>query len=63
MIKDLITGTGKTADAGSTVTVNYVGVLYKGGKEFDSSWKRNQTFTTALDQRQRDPGWDKGIPG
>src|SRR6185437_8517323 len=28
--KDLITGTGATATAGKTVTVNYVGVLYKG---------------------------------
>ena len=37
--KDLITGTGATAKQGQTVTVNYVGVLYKTGKEFDSSWK------------------------
>ena len=39
--KDLVTGTGQTAKAGETVTVNYVGVLYKNGKEFDSSWSRN----------------------
>ena len=39
MIKDLITGTGATIQAGQTVTVNYVGVLYKTGTEFDSSWK------------------------
>ncbi len=61
--KDLITGTGKTATPGSTVTVNYVGVLYKGGKEFDSSWKRNQPFTTALANGNVIPGWVKGIPG
>src|SRR5690348_9511679 len=46
--QDLVPGTGKTAAAGNTITVNYVGVLYKTGKEFDSSWKRNQPFTTAL---------------
>ncbi|MBV9424647.1 MAG: FKBP-type peptidyl-prolyl cis-trans isomerase, partial [Solirubrobacterales bacterium] len=46
--KDLIAGTGQTAASGQTVTVNYVGVLYNNGKEFDSSWKRNQPFTTAL---------------
>src|SRR5438105_2094598 len=46
--KDLVTGTGKTASAGQTITVNYVGVLYKTGKEFDSSWQRNQPFTTPL---------------
>ena len=37
--KDLVVGTGQTAKTGDTVTVNYVGDLYKGGKEFDSSWK------------------------
>ncbi len=63
IVKDLITGTGKTATSGSTVTVNYVGVLYKGGKEFDSSWKRNQTFTTALTTGNVIDGWVKGIAG
>jgi peptidylprolyl isomerase len=61
--KDLIAGTGKTAQAGSTVTVNYVGVLYKTGAEFDSSWKRNQPFTTALNPGSVIPGWVQGIQG
>jgi peptidylprolyl isomerase len=61
--KDLIKGTGKTAATGSTVTVNYVGVLYKGGKEFDASWNRHQTFTTALSNGNVIAGWVKGIPG
>ena len=34
--------------AGDTVTVNYVGALYKGGKVFDASWKRKEPFTFAL---------------
>jgi peptidylprolyl isomerase len=61
--KDLVTGTGKTAASGQTVTVNYVGVLYKTGAEFDSSWKRSQPFTTALSTRSVIPGWVQGIPG
>lgn len=61
--KDLVTGTGQTAKAGQTVTVNYVGVLYKTGKEFDSSWSRNQPFTTALTNGSVIPGWVQGIPG
>jgi len=61
--KDLVTGTGQTAKAGETVTVNYVGVLYKNGKEFDSSWSRNQPFTTALSNGSVIPGWVQGIPG
>jgi FKBP-type peptidyl-prolyl cis-trans isomerase len=61
--KNLITGTGKTATPGSTVTVNYVGVLYDNGKEFDSSWKRNQPFTTPLSSGSVIEGWVRGIPG
>ena len=64
VVKDLIKGTGATASSGSTITVNYVGVLYKGGKEFDSSWKTGQTFAPfKLGQGAVIPGWDKGLVG
>jgi peptidylprolyl isomerase len=62
-VKDLITGTGAEAKAGDTVTVNYVGVLYKGGSEFDASWKRNEPFSFSLGKGQVIPGWDQGVPG
>ena len=61
--KDLVTGTGQTAKAGDTVTVNYVGELYNNGKEFDSSWSRNQPFTAALSSGSLIRGWVQGIPG
>jgi hypothetical protein len=61
--KDLVTGTGAVAPPGGTVTVNYVGVLCKTGAEFDSSWKRNQPFTTALTPGSVIAGWVQGIPG
>lgn len=61
--KEIITGTGPEAKAGQQVTVNYVGVLYKGGKVFDASWKRNETFPFALGKGQVIPGWDQGIIG
>ena len=51
------------AKAGQTVTVNYVGVLFHGGKLFDASWNRKQTFSFALGQGQVIPGWDQGVPG
>jgi peptidylprolyl isomerase len=63
VVKDLITGTGAEAKAGQTVTVNYVGVLFKGGKEFDASWKRKEPFTFALGKGQVIPGWDQGVAG
>jgi len=61
--KDLIVGTGPEAKAGDSVTVNYVGVLYKGGKVFDASWKRNETFPFVLGKSQVIPGWEQGIVG
>jgi peptidylprolyl isomerase len=63
VIKELIVGTGPEAKAGDTVTVNYVGVLYKGGTKFDASWNRKEPFTFALGQGQVIHGWDKGVAG
>lgn len=37
---DLVVGKGKAASPTSTVGVQYTGVLYKNGTEFDSSWQR-----------------------
>lgn len=63
VVKDLIKGTGAAAKAGQSVTVNYVGVIYKTGKEFDSSWSRNQPFTASLSTSNVIKGWVQGIPG
>ncbi len=63
VIKDLIKGNGKEAHTGQTITVNYVGVLYKNGSVFDASWKRHQTFSTPLANGSVIAGWVKGIPG
>jgi peptidylprolyl isomerase len=61
--KDLIVGTGPEAKAGDTVTVNYVGVLYKNGKTFDASWKRSEPFSFTLGEGKVIPGWDQGVVG
>ena len=63
VVKDLIKGSGTSAAANGTVTVNYVGVLYNTGKQFDSSWSRNQPFTTPLSAGSVIPGWVQGIQG
>lgn len=65
VVKDLVPGTGKVAKPGDTITVNYVGDLYSNGQEFDSSWKRNTTFTTPLKSGVGGviEGWVKGIAG
>jgi peptidylprolyl isomerase len=62
-IKDLAKGHGKAAKAGETVTVQYDGVLYENGTEFDASWNRHQPFSFPLGAGQVIPGWDKGVVG
>jgi peptidylprolyl isomerase len=63
VVKDLIKGNGPAAKDGSKITVNYVGALYKNGKEFSSTWSAGQPFTTTLVSGGVIPGWVKGIPG
>lgn len=61
--KDLIEGEGAEAKAGDEVTVQYVGVNYKTGKEFDASWDRGEPFTFQLGAGMVIPGWDQGVEG
>ncbi len=58
---DLKTGTGATAKAGDTVTVNYTGWLTT-GKMFDSSIGK-QPFTFPLGGHRVIAGWDEGVAG
>jgi peptidylprolyl isomerase len=60
---DLEEGSGPEAKSGDTVTVQYVGVNYKTGKEFDSSWSRNEPFSFTLGAGEVIQGWDQGIEG
>src|SRR5579871_2916893 len=61
--KDLVTGTGAIVQAGDSINVNYVGVLYKGGKTFDSSWSRGAPTAFTLSNGSVIPGWVQGIAG
>jgi peptidylprolyl isomerase len=63
VIKDIVKGTGATAQAGDTVSVHYVGVSYLNKKQFDASWDRHQPFTFQLGGGMVIPGWDQGIVG
>jgi peptidylprolyl isomerase len=63
VIKDLIKGTGPVATAASTVTVQYVGILYKSGKQFDASWNDGSGQPTSLPLSGVIKGWEQGIPG
>lgn len=60
-VKDLVVGKGALATPTSTVKVQYYGVLYRNGKEFDSSWSRGAPASFPLTGVV--PGFTKGIAG
>ncbi len=61
--QDLIVGTGAEAVAGKKVSVQYVGVHYATGKQFDASWDRGEPFPFTLGEGDVIKGWDQGVPG
>ena len=61
--KEIVEGSGAEAKSGDEVTVQYVGVDYENGQEFDSSWSRNEPFTFTLGAGEVIPGWDQGVEG
>jgi peptidylprolyl isomerase len=61
--QDLVKGKGPAAKPGDTVTVQYVGVSFSTGDEFDASWDKGQPFPVALGAGKVIEGWDKGLVG
>lgn len=61
-ITDVTVGTGAEATSGSTVSVNYVGML-PDGTVFDASDKHGGAFSFALGAGQVIKGWDMGVAG
>jgi peptidylprolyl isomerase len=62
-IEDVIEGTGPAVTAGQQIAVNYIGVSYSTGEEFDNSFDRGMPFEFALGDGMVIPGWDQGIEG
>ncbi|MDQ1011792.1 FKBP-type peptidyl-prolyl cis-trans isomerase [Streptomyces sp. V4I23] len=58
----IIEGTGPAVKASDTVAVQYKGVLWKTGKEFDSSYARGGAPVN-FPLAQVIPGWQKGLEG
>ena len=61
---DIVKGKGKAAQPGDTVAVQYVGISWSTGKQFDASWDRgSEPFEFPLGAGQVIPGWDQGVAG
>jgi peptidylprolyl isomerase len=59
----LIPGSGATIAKGQTLLMQYTGVDWNTGKNFDSSYSRKMAFTTAIGEGAVIPGWDQGLVG
>ncbi|MCP9490730.1 MAG: FKBP-type peptidyl-prolyl cis-trans isomerase [Solirubrobacteraceae bacterium MAG38_C4-C5] len=61
--EDIVEGEGEAAEAGDTLTMQYVGVSYATGEEFDASWDLGQPFIFELGAGMVIEGWDEGLVG
>lgn len=59
----VVTGKGPKVKSGDTVVVQYVGVLWRNGKQFDASWDRGAPFVTQIGAGAVIKGWDQGLVG
>ncbi len=62
-VTTLVEGTGPAVTAGETIQVNYVGVNYQTGEEFDSSWKTGEPASFPIGTGAVIKGWDQGLVG
>ena len=62
--EDLVQGDGQEIQAGDTANVQYVGVSWSTGREFDSSWDRGaRPFSFPVGAGRVIAGWDQGVTG
>jgi peptidylprolyl isomerase len=62
--EDIVKGKGPPAKAGDSVTMQYVGIAFSTGEQFDASWDNGAPFGPfQLGSGQVIEGWDRGIVG
>ena len=61
--RDLVEGDGPELAPGATASVQYVGVSWSTGREFDASWDRGQPFGFPVGAGRVIAGWDQGVVG
>ncbi|MFF1867989.1 FKBP-type peptidyl-prolyl cis-trans isomerase [Kitasatospora herbaricolor] len=59
----LIKGEGKQVQTGQTLVVQYTGVLWSNGQQFDSSWSHGGAQALQVGTKSLIEGWDKGLVG
>jgi peptidylprolyl isomerase len=61
--EDIVRGKGRAARPGDTLMVQYAGVKFSTGEEFDASWNTGQPFVFTLAPGQVIEGWVRGFAG
>ena len=61
--RDLVPGDGAQLRTGDQVTMQYVGVAWSTGRQFDASWDGGTPFVFPLGAGQVIQGWDRGLVG
>jgi peptidylprolyl isomerase len=61
--EDIVKGKGAPSKPGDLLTVQYVGVAFSTGEEFDASWDRGEPFQFVVGNGDVIPGWDRGLVG
>jgi peptidylprolyl isomerase len=62
-IEDVLVGDGAIVADGDVVAVDYVGVRWSDGAEFDASWERGQPIEFELGAGRVIAGWEQGLQG
>ena len=63
VVKELSPGDGKEIGANSVVSVQYAGVAWSNGQEFDSSWANNGGEPIEFPLQGVITGWQEGLVG
>jgi peptidylprolyl isomerase len=62
-VQPLIVGKGPKVTRDQQITVQYTGVLWPGGKQFDTSWNRPTPASFQIGVGTVIAGWDRGLVG
>ncbi len=63
VIEDITIGNGQEVHPGQWAVVQYVGVSFDTGEEFDASWNRGSPFSFPVGGGKVIEGWDQGVLG
>ncbi|HEU5160428.1 MAG TPA: FKBP-type peptidyl-prolyl cis-trans isomerase [Streptosporangiaceae bacterium] len=62
-VDTVIQGGGPEVKRGQVLALQYAGLLWRGGRVFESSWRTGRVYSTTIGTGQVVKGWDQGLVG